>query len=70
MQRALWMVNAGDVATGVEHASAALQSLPIKDQIRPIIALGKEVLGAVPAPQISKPAVIEFRECLELTSAG
>ncbi|WP_134097123.1 hypothetical protein [Kribbella pratensis] len=68
--RTLWMVNAGDVAAGVEHASAALQSLPSKDQIRPIIALGKEVLGAVPAPQISKPAVIEFRECLELTGAG
>jgi transcriptional regulator with XRE-family HTH domain len=69
LQRALWMVNAGDVATGVRHASAALQSLPSKDQIRPIVALAKEVLGAVPAPQISKPAVVEFRECLEL-SAG
>jgi hypothetical protein len=64
------MVNTGDVSTGVEHAAAALQSLPSKDQIRPIVALAKEVLGAVPAPQISKPAVVEFRECLELSSAG
>lgn len=69
LQRALWMVNSGDVSTGIEHASAALQSLPSRDQIRPIVALAKEVLGAVPAPQISKPAVVEFRECLEL-SAG
>jgi hypothetical protein len=69
LQRALWMVNKGDVAGGVQHASAALQSLPSRDQIRPIVALAKEVLGAVPAPQISKPAVVEFRECLEL-SAG
>jgi hypothetical protein len=65
LQRALWMVNTGDVSTGVERAAAAIQSLPSKDQIRPIVALAKEVLGAVPAPQISKPAVVEFRECLE-----
>lgn len=70
LQRALWMVNSGDVATGVEHASVALQSLPSKDRIRPIVALAKEVLGAVPAPQISKPVVVDFRECLELSSAG
>ncbi|MER7244448.1 helix-turn-helix transcriptional regulator [Kribbella sp. NPDC000426] len=69
LQRALWMVNTGDVAAGVEHASAALQSLPSRDQIRPIVALAKEVLGAVPTLQASKPAVVEFRECLEL-SAG
>lgn len=47
-------------------AAAALQSLPSKDQIEPIVALAKEV----PAPQFSKPAVVEFRECLELSSAG
>lgn len=64
------MVNTGDVNTGVEHAAAALQSLPSKDQIRPIVALAREVLGAVPAPQISKLTVVEFGECLELSSAG
>jgi hypothetical protein len=64
------MVNTGDVSTEIEHASAAPQSLPSKDQIRPIVALAKEVLGAVPAPRNSKPGVAEFRECLELSSAG
>jgi transcriptional regulator with XRE-family HTH domain len=70
LQRALWMVSTGDVTTGVQHASAAIQSLPSKDQIRPIVALAKEVLGAVPAPQISKSAVTEFRECLALSSGA
>jgi hypothetical protein len=68
LQRAL--VNSGDVTSGVEHASAALQSVPGKDQIRPIVALAKEVLGAVPAPQSKKVAVVEFRDCLALTSAA
>lgn len=56
------MVNTGDVSTGVEHATAALQSLPSKDQIRPIVALAKEVLGAVPALQISRLANLAIRE--------
>lgn len=70
MQRALWMVNNGDVTSAVQHASAAMQSLPSKDQIRPIVALAKEVLGAVPAVQIKRAAVVEFRECLELTGSA
>jgi transcriptional regulator with XRE-family HTH domain len=70
LQRALWMVNSGDVTSGVEHASAAMQSLPSKDQIRPIVALAKDVLGAVPAVQARKPVVIEFRDSLALTSTA
>lgn len=70
LQRALCMVADGDAIGGADHATKTLESLVEGDQIRPIFSLSREVLGAIPTREQTRPAVAELRDRLALASAG
>lgn len=64
LHRAMCLVRSGDVAEGTRHAQAVITGLPAAQRIRPIVDLGRTVLGAIPAAQRDRPGVQEYRDWL------
>ena len=62
--QALCQVRSGDSVGGVRQALAAMTPLSATDRIRPVVALGYQVLSAVPVPDQRRAAVAELRDYL------
>jgi hypothetical protein len=69
LQRALCLVGAGDVHSGIRHAQAIVSGLPAMHRIRPVADLGHKVLRAVPAAERQWPGAQEYSECLTASFA-
>ncbi len=64
LQRALCMVHNGAIDEAVQHAHRIIEDLAAGDRIRPVVALGHEVLDLIPAQSRQRGAVQQFREFL------
>lgn len=69
LQRALCLVGAGDVLSGIRHAQAIVSGLPAMHRIRPVADLGHKVLRAVPMAERQRPDAQEYSECLTASFA-
>jgi transcriptional regulator with XRE-family HTH domain len=65
LQRALCLVNSGDVLSGVRHAQEVISELPAIHRVRPVADLGQKVLRAVPSIKQSQADVQEYAACLD-----
>jgi hypothetical protein len=68
LDRALCMVNEGDITQGADYASAVLQQLPA--EYRPVIVLRRAyaVADAIPAARRSAPVVRALHEVLAISA--
>jgi transcriptional regulator with XRE-family HTH domain len=64
LQRALCLVGAGDVVSGVRHAQTVISGLPSMHRIRPVADLGHKVLRAIPAQKRDDAEAQEYGEYL------
>ncbi len=64
LHRAMCLVRSGDVNEGARHAQAVIATLPAAHRIRPIVDLGRTVLGAIPPAQRDRPNIQEYRDWL------
>ena len=58
------LVRSGDITEGTRHAQAVITNLPAAHRIRPIVDLGRTVLGAIPPAQQDQPSIQEYRDWL------
>ena len=64
LQRALCLVNIGEIDEGVRHAHKTLTTTAHADRIRPVIDLSHRVVAALPPTALRRPEVIAYRELL------
>lgn len=68
--RATGMVRAGDVVAGVEHAGRTVEGLAAAQRTTTIQRGARMVLDAVPDPDLTRPAVRNYRDAFALPAGG
>ncbi|MFI0349682.1 helix-turn-helix domain-containing protein [Actinomadura sp. 9N407] len=67
--RATCLIQGGDIATGIAHASRTMESLNRPQRTTTVQRGAQMVLNAVPRSQMKQPSVHEYREILALPGA-